>query len=105
MNIRFIKNVRVKVIVDGDEQTRTFHFGERYEADQIEIVEEDYVTVLLSDGTLIPGITGDIIENYGVPVVASSATTSDTQEAEELASDAEPEEGTIPVDGTMLGKD
>lgn len=105
MNIRFIKNVKVKVSIDGDEQERTFRFGERYNADQIEVVEDGYITILLSDGTLIPGITDDIIENYGVPIVVSSTTAPKTQEVEELESDTEPEVGVIPVDGTMLGKD
>jgi hypothetical protein len=106
MNIRFIKNVKATVITaDGNEQERKFMFGERYEADQVEVVEEGYVTILLSDGTTIPGITSDVIENYGVPVVASSSTAPTTQEVEELESETEPEDTVIPVDGTMLGNE
>ena len=106
MDVRFIKNVKVKIIDhDGQERQQKFMFGETYAADQIEIVQEGYITILLRDGTIIPGITSDVIENYGVPIVVSNTSEPATQEVEEVETNAEPEVGTIPMNGTMLGKD
>lgn len=107
MHIRFITNVRVKVqLPDGGEEKRVFMFGECHAAKQIEIVEEDYVTILLKDGRVIPGLDKRNIENFGVPVVASSLIVDTPQEAEEVEHVVNDEDGKkIPVDGTMLGRD
>ena len=85
MHVRFIQNVRVDVdLPDGTQKKQVFMFGECHAAKQLEVVEEDYLTILLKDGRVIQGLDKRVVENYGVPVVATSTTPSSKQEAEEV---------------------
>lgn len=106
MHVRFIKNIKIKVKQeDGSEKQQVFMFGECHSATQLEVVDEDYITILLKDGRVIEGLDKRVVENFGVPIVASSTTETITQETEEIENAVEPEEGSVPLNGTMLGLD
>ena len=104
MFARCIRNIELKVLLEnGEVETRQFEYGALYDALEWRLIDEDYVSILFKDGTIVEGVSKKVFENHRLPVTIQEVPT-ETQEAVELES---PEEDTtpIPLSGTMLGKD
>lgn len=101
--VRCVANVELDVVQPNDDVVRkVFAFGEIYNAERIELVEKDYVNVILSNGLRIEGVNKKVFENMGVDTIQlynqESVAPNEVIEAPKY----ETEKNIIPLDGTIL---
>lgn len=105
-NIRFTKNIVLKVDCNGDIIGVPFGVGDIYDVEKIEKGPDGFCDIFLTNpaGSVIKGISEEIFENMGkrVPVIEVEAV--EEEESTEFEVEA-PEEGPALLAGTMLSSE
>jgi hypothetical protein len=79
--IRCICNIELTVVQpDGVEAQRFFEYGCIYNASLWKVHDDNYITIQLSDGTLIPGVIKNVFENMGVDVIQGEPLEEELEE-------------------------
>jgi hypothetical protein len=104
--IRCVANVELDVAKpDGDVIRRVFAFGEIYEVEHLEIIDNDYINVVMADESRIEAVNRKVFENLGKveriqlynqePVVPNETVEAPPE-------DEKDESILIPLEGTIL---
>jgi len=90
---------------DGETSCIVFSFGEIHNAQQLEVLPDDYVNVVLANGNRIDGVHKSVFENLGAPIVVMAPTVevphNDVVDAPENIEEVPP----FIMEGTILGDD
>jgi len=104
--VRCIHSSQLDVVSPGGLTSRVvFSFGDIYNAQQLEVLPDDYVNVVLANGNRIDGVHKSVFENLGAPIVVITQPVevphNDVVDAPENVEEVAP----FIMEGTMLGAD
>ena len=68
-NVRFVKNMLLKVEVDGKEETLSFSFGDIYPVDYVKYNADAHCDIVFKDGSVAKGVRKDLFENLKATIV------------------------------------
>ncbi len=100
--IRFIKNIGLKVLFRDKETMIPFGFGEIYDAIKIEADGEGYNDIFMPDGSILKGVADEVFEKKRVPVIQVGKVKPISENFEIQVEEIEPE--SITLDGIILGE-
>jgi hypothetical protein len=107
--VRCVANVELDVMqLSGDVIRKVFAFGEIYEVERIEIVDSDYINVVLADESRIDAVNRKVFENLGKVDTLQlynqeEVIPNEVIEAPEEVEEEEKDESVmIPLEGTIL---
>jgi hypothetical protein len=105
-SIRFIKNLNLKNVFDGQEAMVPVAAGDIIEAQGIQMDDDNYCDITLCDGSIFRGVAAEVFENHRqrVPVTKVSTIEQVEENVEIDVPEPEPEAPAL-MEGTMLSNE
>lgn len=103
-HIRFVKNINLKVQYDGEEEMVPFGAGEIFRVMRIEVDEEGYYNIYMPDGSVLPGVAGEIFEKMGRVSETKVEVVQPEVDNKEFVVTEPTQEMPAILDGTMLSQ-